>query len=131
METTVHRTQIYLTKEQYQYLRQQAEKRRASIAEIVRELINEQLPKEKRLRLHTTNFILDEVYTYFCRAHEIAVEMAELIIDNPLISLHRVGVDDEENAFKILTDFADKDFSYTDATSFSFMERLAINHRFS
>jgi hypothetical protein len=47
METTVHRTQIYLTKEQYQYLRQQAEKRRASIAEIVRELINERLPKEK------------------------------------------------------------------------------------
>jgi predicted nucleic acid-binding protein len=87
--------------------------------------------KEKRLRLHTTNFILDEVYTYFCRAHEIAVEMAELIINNPLIRLHRVGVDDEENVFKILTDFADKDFSYTDATSFSLMERLAINTVFA
>ncbi len=47
METNVHRTQIYLTKEQYQYLRQQAEKKKASIAEIVRELIDEQLPKEK------------------------------------------------------------------------------------
>lgn len=46
MENT-HRTQIYLTKEQYQYLRQQAEKKKASIAEIVRRLINEQLPKEK------------------------------------------------------------------------------------
>jgi hypothetical protein len=47
METDVHRTQIYLTKEQHQYLRQQAEKKRASIAEIVRELINERLPKDK------------------------------------------------------------------------------------
>ena len=25
--------------------------------------------KDQRLRLHTTNFILDEVYTYFCRTH--------------------------------------------------------------
>ncbi|MEW6416582.1 MAG: CopG family transcriptional regulator [Nitrospirota bacterium] len=47
METNVHRTQIYLTKEQYQYLQRQAEKKKASIAEIVRELINERLPKDK------------------------------------------------------------------------------------
>lgn len=43
----IHRTQIYLTKEQYQYLRQQAEKKKASLAEIVRRLINERLPKER------------------------------------------------------------------------------------
>ena len=47
MEANTHRTQIYLTREQYQYLRQQAEKRKASIAQIVRELINEHLPKDK------------------------------------------------------------------------------------
>jgi predicted DNA-binding protein len=47
LETNVHRTQIYLTKEQYQYLQRQAEKKKASIAEIVRELINERLPKDK------------------------------------------------------------------------------------
>jgi hypothetical protein len=50
MEPNVHRTQIYLTQEQYQYLRQQAEKRKASLAQIVRELINERLPKEKDYR---------------------------------------------------------------------------------
>lgn len=47
METTAHRTQIYLSKEQYLYLRRQAEKKSRSIAEIVRGLINEKLPKEK------------------------------------------------------------------------------------
>ena len=47
MKTIDHRTQIYLTKEQYGYLRHQAEKKKASIAEVVRELIDERLPKEK------------------------------------------------------------------------------------
>jgi hypothetical protein len=46
METAAHRTQIYLTREQYRYLRQQAEKKKASIAQIVREIIDERLPKE-------------------------------------------------------------------------------------
>jgi len=87
--------------------------------------------KEKRLLLHTTNFIVDEVYTYFCRVHEIAVEMTELIIKNPLIILHRVGVDDENHAWKILKIFNDKDFSYTDATSFAVMRRLGIKTVFA
>ena len=87
--------------------------------------------KEKRLRLHTTNFILAEVYTYFCRTHKIAIEMAEIIMKNPLITLHRVSVDDEDNAFKILKDFSDKNFSYTDATSFAVMERLGIKTIFA
>jgi len=47
METTAHRTQIYLTKEQYRYLKHQAERKKESIAQIVREMINEKLPKEK------------------------------------------------------------------------------------
>lgn len=47
MATKTHRTQIYLKEEQYQYLRRQAEKKNASIAEIVREIIDERLPKEK------------------------------------------------------------------------------------
>lgn len=87
--------------------------------------------KEKRLRLHTTNFILDEVYTYFCKSHAVASEMAELIMDNPLILLHRVAVEDENRAIEVLKAFKDRDFSYTDATSFAVMERLGINTTFA
>ena len=46
MQTSAHRTQIYLTKEQHQYLRLQAEKKHSSIAGIIRELINQRLPKD-------------------------------------------------------------------------------------
>jgi predicted nucleic acid-binding protein len=87
--------------------------------------------KEERLRLHTTNFILDEVYTYFCRIHTVAVEMAELIMSNPLITLHRVDAEEEERAWKILKGFSDKEFSYTDATSFVVMESLGIDTVFA
>lgn len=87
--------------------------------------------KENKLRLHTTNFILDETYTYFCKVHEIAVEMAELMMDNPLIALHRISVDDEDKAWEILKDFNDKQFSYTDATSFAAMQRLGFETVFA
>lgn len=41
------RTQIYLTRDEYEYLSQQSEKRQSSIAEVVRQLIEEKMPKEK------------------------------------------------------------------------------------
>jgi len=50
MEAATHRTQICLTKEQYRYLRLQAEKKKASIAQVVREMIDERLPKDKDYR---------------------------------------------------------------------------------
>jgi len=46
MKTATHRTQIYLTQEQYRYLRQQAERKKASLAQIIREIIDERLPKK-------------------------------------------------------------------------------------
>jgi len=87
--------------------------------------------KDQRLRLHTTNFILDEVYTYFCRTHEVAIEMAELIMNNPLINFHRISVGDEKEAWGILKAYNDKEFSYTDATSFAIMERLKLKAAFA
>ena len=47
MEAVTHRTQIYLTAEQYAFLCRQAEKKSLSIAEIIRQLINEKMPKDR------------------------------------------------------------------------------------
>ena len=38
----------------------------------------------------------------------------------------RIKAEDEEMAYQIIINYKDKDFTYTDATSFALMERLCI-----
>lgn len=87
--------------------------------------------RDQRLVLHTSNFVLNEVYTYFSRHPKIALEMIEIILDNPLITMHRVSVEDEERAIALLKRFQDKSLSYTDATTIAMMERLNFATIFS
>ncbi len=47
MRTKTHRTQIYLTRRQHQYLRKQGEINKISIAEVMRKLIDEKLSKDE------------------------------------------------------------------------------------
>lgn len=47
MGTKPRRTQIYLNPDQYDYLRLRSEREQISMAEAVRKLIDEKLPKEK------------------------------------------------------------------------------------
>jgi len=47
MEVTAHRTQIYLTREQYLFLNNQAEKKGISLAAVIRELIDEKMPRDE------------------------------------------------------------------------------------
>lgn len=84
------------------------------------------------IKLITTNFILDEVYTYFCRFHEVALEMADYILNSPdIIEYHRISQQDEHDALKIARKYNDKAFSFTDCTSFSICNRLNINSVFA
>jgi predicted nucleic acid-binding protein len=53
------------------------------------------------------------------------------LMNNPLIALHRINADDEDRAWQILKSYTDKDFSYTDATSFAIMERLGFKTVFA
>lgn len=43
-----------------------------------------------------------------------------------IISIQRVSEEDEERAKEIIRMYTDKDFSYTDATSFAMMERFGL-----
>jgi predicted nucleic acid-binding protein len=87
--------------------------------------------RESRRRLLTTNFIFAEVYAFFCRNHRLAVELGEQILTNPLFEYVRITAADEARAWEIAKQYTDKDFSFTDCTSFVVMERLGLREVFA
>ena len=88
--------------------------------------------KKQKVQLLTTNFIFDEVYTYFSRFHEVAVEMGEYIRNSPgIIVYNRITAEDENRAWEIARKYSDKTFSFTDCTSFAFCERLGLKSVFA
>ena len=82
--------------------------------------------------LFTTNFILAETHVLALsrRNRRIALQLIQEIRQTAT-TIVRVSVRDEMRALEILTQFSDKNFSYTDATSFAVMERLHIQQAFS
>lgn len=76
-----------------------------------------------------SNFVLAETYnllavrTYPARAREWLLRNTWPV--------ERITVADEEEAFRIIERHADKDYSYTDATSFALMRRLACDIAFT
>ncbi len=84
-------------------------------------------------RLLTTNFVFDETYTLILTrlGRARAVAWGEAFRQGQLVQLLRVGEDHEARAWEIILAFQDKDFSYTDATSFAVAESLGIEEAFS
>lgn len=87
---------------------------------------------DNHVRLVTTNFILAETHALVLARVNRAVAWHVLFeIDHSSTTIVRVSSRDEQRAREILAQYADKEFSLTDATSFSVMERLGLTHAFS
>lgn len=88
---------------------------------------------QSRTRLVSTNFVFDESYTLILTrlGRHRAVAWGDRFLEGKLIELLRVGEDHERRAWEIIRSFDDKDFSYTDATSFAVTESLGIEEAFS
>lgn len=93
--------------------------------------------KNKRYRLFTSNFVLDETYT-LCLAnlgYEKTIECARRIRnlrDKGLLHVISVTEDIEESAWLIFERFnKDKFWSFTDCTSNAIMQMLGIKESFS
>ncbi len=74
----------------------------------------------------TTNFIIAETQALILSrlGRDNAFQWLEAV--ESLAWLERVTEADEERAVDIIRQYADKDFSYTDATCFAVMERFGI-----
>ena len=82
--------------------------------------------------MFTTNFIVAETHALLLSKVGRALAAQFLrSLDTSTIRVVRVTERDERRARQIIAQYADKDFSYTDATSFPVMERLHIREAFS
>ena len=83
-----------------------------------------------RSRLVLSNFIRAEAHGLILNrlGHLLADRFLEQIAQSATTTLVRVIPQDEEGALSIIARYRDKDFSFTDASSFAVMERLGLTH---
>ena len=83
-------------------------------------------------RLFTTNFVVAETHALLLarRGRDLAARVLGEI-DRSRTTIVRLRHQDEQRARQIILQYTDKSFSFTDATSFSVMERLGIDTAFT
>ena len=81
----------------------------------------------------TSSYVLDEILTLLSRrlGSAIAISFGQRLFDQEVSALLRITEEDEERAWGVFRQYADKGFSFTDCTSFVLMERLGINTVFA
>jgi uncharacterized protein len=85
------------------------------------------------LRYVTTNFVLDETYTCLSVrvSHHSAVDFGEKLRQSKAVQVLHISEDIEEEAWRLFKQYSDKDFSFTDCTSFVIMRQLKLSSVFT
>lgn len=84
-------------------------------------------------KLYTSNYIIDEALTLLrmhC-GHSVAVGFRKTLEASKLVSVLWITEPLEGSAWKIFEKQTDKDYSFTDCTTFALMEEEAIRNAFS
>ncbi|MFP3984471.1 MAG: type II toxin-antitoxin system VapC family toxin [Candidatus Bathyarchaeia archaeon] len=83
--------------------------------------------------LYTSNYVLDEVFTLLRLklTHQAAITFGENIKRSKILRTIRVTPKIENTAWNIFKKYSDKDFSFTDCTSFALMKQEAISTAFT
>ena len=81
----------------------------------------------------TSDYILDETLTLIrsCLSHKAAITFWEHLINSHWATIIELSIQDKERAGAIFRKYSDKNFSFTDCTSFALMEHLDIKEAFS
>lgn len=90
--------------------------------------------KEKQDKFITSNFILDEMYTFLRtrKGKQSAVLFADFLAENSdLVQIIRVTVGDEKKAFQYFKRINGRGVSFTDCASFALMKRLNLKTAFT
>lgn len=82
--------------------------------------------RKERYTLISSNFVLAESHALILSKLGRKIASRWLFSVEKIASIQRITEEDEIRAKEIIKTFDDKDFSYTDATSFAMMERLGL-----
>lgn len=76
----------------------------------------------------TTNFVLDETFTGLLTkvGHFAAVDFGEKIRSSKTVRMIHITEEIEDQAWNLFKQYSDKDFSFTDCTSFIVMRQLSL-----
>jgi len=88
---------------------------------------------QKKIPLFTTDYIFDETYTLLrsTLGYKKAIGFGESIKESKVVQLVQVDEEVQEEAWKIAKNYKDKDFSFTDCTSFIVMKNMGLEEAFS
>jgi len=84
-------------------------------------------------RLYTSNYVVDETLTllrYHC-GHSVAVTFRKTLEVSKVVEVLWVTEPLEATAWKVFEKRSDKDYSFTDCTSFALMDAEAIRNAFA
>lgn len=83
--------------------------------------------------LITTDYVIDELATLLSRrgVRHTAITRMPALLDGTLCHLETLTKDDFLTAWNIFSKFTDKEWSFTDCTSYAVMQRLGINQAFA
>jgi predicted nucleic acid-binding protein len=89
--------------------------------------------KSQKTQLITSDYVLDESLTLlrFRVGHKEAVEFGRWVLQSPLVKLINVDEKIWQAAWEIFVRYDDKDFSFTDCTSFTIMRQLGLRNAFA
>jgi predicted nucleic acid-binding protein len=93
----------------------------------------EQSLASQAAHLVTTNFVLDETYTGLQGKiqHSAILRFRDSVRQSRRLNVMRITETLEDQAWEIFACYGDKDFSFTDCTSFAVMQQLGITTAFA
>ena len=93
----------------------------------------EQSLANQTAHLVTTNFVLDETYTGLRGKiqHSAILRFRDSVRQSRQLNVMRITEALEDQAWEIFARYGDKDFSFTDCTSFAVMQQLGITTAFA
>ena len=105
--------------------------RRERQHEIVRKAVR--LLARQSLTIYVTDYVLDETLTLIMArvGHSTAVTCGEWLLRSPKVKVVRIDAGQWNQAWEIFRRYTDKDFSFTDCTSFVIMHQHKLIDAFS